>query len=309
MVFQPLEETSRLYFSSLAAAAASSPGPTDASQRAENTKAPKTEPAAAKGTGDDMAAPPALAALVPCASYLRLVLLLQTHLALIFVFLAPSFTTPLLHLLLGSKWSRTSAVPILRAYAYSLPFMGLNGITEAFFQAVANPRWIQRGAVWMVVCAAAFATTCWVAVRVGGMGARGLIVANCVNMALRTAFSSHFMLRYFSTALRSHPAASRSTTAEAGMKSSTTAASEEDQQAVAIRRALNWRQWTPSLLTGSTFLLSASACRRSEAQWAVRVMGTPGGGGRVLSKKEEVWETARHLSVGAGVGLLCLVSV
>ncbi|KWU43849.1 hypothetical protein RHOSPDRAFT_5013, partial [Rhodotorula sp. JG-1b] len=111
------------------------------------------------------------------------------------------FTTPLLHLLLGPRWSRASTAPlILRAYAYSLPFMGMNGITEAFFQAVASPRWIQRGAGWMVVCAGAFAATCWFTVQVGGMGAKGLIVANCVNMVLRTAFSTYFMVRYFSNA-------------------------------------------------------------------------------------------------------------
>lgn len=290
VVFQPLEESSRLYFSSLAAASSSST--TGAKLTHPDKKTPPSE-------GDDAvsARPPPLSALAPCASYLRLVLLLQTHLALIFTLLAPSFTTPLLHLLLGPKWSRTSTAPtILRAYAYSLPFMGMNGITEAFFQAVASPEWIQRGAGWMVVCAGAFAATCWFAVHVGGMGARGLIVANCVNMVLRTAFSTHFMVRYFSHALSRAGAAPRADKEE-----------EQDDrrrdQILAIRHTLNWRQWTPSLLTLSTFFLGGYACRRSETRWTARVMG----GG--LSRWEEVAESGRHLGLGAGVGLLCLVSM
>lgn len=287
VVFQSLEESSRLYFSSLAAASSSS----STTGAKLDTKTPSSS-----DDDDTLPAPPPLSALAPCASYLRLVLLLQTHLALIFTLLAPSFTTALLHLLLGPKWSRTSTAPlILRAYAYSLPFMGMNGITEAFFQAVASPRWIQRGAGWMVVCAGAFAATCWFTVQVGGMGAKGLIVANCVNMGLRTAFSTYFMVRYFSNAL------SRTyTTAPRGDK-------ERDRrrcdQMLAIRNTLNWRQWTPSLLTLSTFFLGGYACRQSETRWTARVMG----GG--LSRWDEVAESGRHLGLGAGVGLLCLASM
>ncbi|GAA5882337.1 hypothetical protein JCM3774_005074 [Rhodotorula dairenensis] len=300
VVFQPLEESSRLYFASLAAAAAAAPK-TDSKE----TSDPAREAAAV----DDMSAAPPLSALVPCASYLRLVLFLHTHLALIFVLIAPKFTTPLLHLLLGSKWSRTSAAPILRAYAYSLPFMGLNGITEAFFQAVASPRWIQRGAAWMVVCAAAFATTCWIAVQVCGMGARGLIVANCVNMALRTAFSSYFMVRYFSNALSSYLTAvtSPNATGSGPSSSASTLADKEDQEAVvAIRRALDWRRWTPSLQTVSVCLVTGYIGRRSESMWEAQVMDAQRG--HLLTKWEEVVETWRHSMVGFATCLLWLTS-
>lgn len=284
VIFQPLEESSRLYFSSLAAASSSSSSPID--------NQVDTKRSTSSGGDDNLPAPPPLSALAPCASYLRLVLLLQTHLALIFTLLAPSFTTPLLHLLLGPKWSRTSTAPIiLRAYAYSLPFLGFNGITEAFFQAVANPSWIQRGAGWMVVCAGAFAATCWIAVQVCGMGATGLIVANCVNMGLRTAFSTYFMVRYFSNALsRADATAPRRDAKEQGEEEDRRRQRRRDQIS-AIRHTLDWRQWTPSLLTLSAFFLGGYACRRSDARWTARVM--EGG----LSRWDEVAESGDRKSV------------
>lgn len=305
VVFQPLEESSRLYFSSLAAAASTS---TDAK---EGRTAGEGAPASTRPK-----APP-LSALGPCAAYLRLVLLLQTHLALIFLLLAPSYTTPLLHLLLGPKWSLTSAAPILRAYARSLPFLGVNGITESFLQAVADPEWIQRGAGWMVICGGAFAATVWYTVQRQGMGAVGLVVANCVNMALRTAFSSVYLVKYFRAALTAH----REKRAGGRQAVNRDQQAEEDAAAEQVRRSLAWRSWTPTILTLATFLLGGYVCHRSEARWSATVMqaallsaeadgeGGGGGGGARLTKREELWETGRHLLVGAGMGLLGLASM
>ncbi|PRQ71014.1 Rft protein-domain containing protein, partial [Rhodotorula toruloides] len=229
LLFQPLEESSRLYFSSLASTSvhesASSP-----QKAAASTARPATKPAR-----------PPLPALASAASYLRLLLLLYTHLTLIFIFLAPAYTTPLLHLLLGPRWSRTSASPILRTYALSLPFLAFNGLTEAFFQSVAPAHWIQRGAAWMVVCAAGFAVSVWVTIGRWGMGAEGLVVANCVNMAMRTAFSTVFMVRYFGQGR------------------------QKERRRIADN--LKWRAWTPSVATVVVFVAGGIVCRRSEAVW------------------------------------------
>lgn len=286
MVFQPLEESSRLYFSSLAAAS-------------ESTQ---------NGDRKDLnrQRSPPLSALASCASYLRLVLLFQTHLALIFFLLAPCYTTPLLHLLLGPKWSLTSASPILRAYAMSLPFLGLNGITEAFFQAVADPEWIQRGAGWMVLCGGAFAGSVWVTAQAFKMGAVGLVLANCVNMFLRTAFSTLFIVQYFRKVLSAaepQKGAIRDEKDDIG--------SDEERLRHEARRSLNWRSWTPSLLTISTFVLGGYVCRRSEADWTAAVMAPLLGGTTApfLNRRAELYATGKHLGVGAAMGLLGLASM
>ncbi|GEM12523.1 hypothetical protein Rt10032_c22g6540, partial [Rhodotorula toruloides] len=286
LLFQPIEESSRLYFASLA--------PTNAKDATSSVqRAPSSQP-----DSTELARPP-LSALASAASYLRLLLLFYAQLTLIFVFLAPAYTTPLLDLLLGPRWSRSSASPILRTYALSLPFLALNGLTEAFFQSVAPAHWIQRGAAWMVVCAAGFAVSVWITIGRWGMGAEGLVVANCVNMAMRTAFSTAFMVRYFGQALRTE-----GTGEQADVDAAKSGAGAQVQRR-RIRDRLNWRAWTPSLATVIVFVVGGIVCRRSEDVWTQRVMLDSGAGGR----KEDLVETGRHIAVGVVAGLIGLATI
>ncbi|GAA5864845.1 hypothetical protein JCM1840_004924 [Sporobolomyces johnsonii] len=251
ILFQPLEESSRLYFSSL------------------SSSAPSASPSSS--------ANPTPAALLSCASHLRLLLTFYTHLTLVLLLLAPAFTTPLLHALLGSRWSATSAAAILQSYVLSLPFLAFNGLTEAFFQSVADPRSLRRGSVWMGVCTAAFAGTVWATMGRAGTGARGLVGANCVNMAMRTAFSTWFMERWFERE-----------TGRIGV--------EEQEE---VRRQLRWRSWMPSVTVVVAFAAAGWACRWSEGRWKSTML-MEGGGWRPLLE---------HLGVGATVGVGCLAVV
>ncbi|GAA5889516.1 hypothetical protein JCM5296_005973 [Sporobolomyces johnsonii] len=251
ILFQPLEESSRLYFSSL-----SSSAPSASSSSSSN---------------------PTPAALLSCASHLRLLLTFYTHLTLVLLLLAPAFTTPLLHALLGSRWSATSAAAILQSYVVSLPFLAFNGLTEAFFQSVADPRSLRRGSVWMGVCTAAFAGTVWATMGRAGTGARGLVGANCVNMAMRTAFSTRFMGRWFERE-----------TGRIGV--------EEQEE---VRRQLRWRSWMPSVNVVVAFAAAGWACKWSEGRWKATML-KEGGGWRPLLE---------HLGVGATVGVGCLAVV
>ncbi|KAM0786193.1 hypothetical protein ACM66B_006998 [Microbotryomycetes sp. NB124-2] len=162
ILFQPLEESSRLYFS-----------------RQLSSPSPDT--------------------LASSASLLQSFLLLYSHLGLILALLAPSFTTPLLFHLLGPRWvsSTSSAGPLLRTYCSTyLPLLAFNGFTEAFFQSSASPAWIRRGSLWMTFCSIAFIFAVGVSVKLQ-LAERGLIYANCFNMALRIAFSSTFIRAFF----------------------------------------------------------------------------------------------------------------
>ncbi|GAA6051397.1 hypothetical protein JCM3770_000498 [Rhodotorula araucariae] len=273
VVFQPLEESSRLYFSSL-----STP---DALVAEANDRTAKddmrTIHVAERPVYSTLDTPPSLTALSAVTSYLRLLLLLYSHLTLIFVLFAPAYTTPLLHLLLGARWSSTSAAPLLRAYALSLPFLAFNGLTEAFFQSVAPPRWLARGSAWMAACAAAFAATVWATMRLRGWGAEGLVLANCVNLAMRTALSSVFMTRYFAEA----------------------AAATHDVQGDRARAELKPARWLPRAPTVAAFAVAGWVVRRSESRWETAV----------LAQGKRVRATAEHLAVGAVVGVGCLAVV
>ncbi|GAA5861995.1 hypothetical protein JCM8547_001552 [Rhodosporidiobolus lusitaniae] len=262
IVFLPLEESSRLYFSSLSHSSHSSSSST--------TRVP-------------------LSHLLSVSSYLRLLLLLHTHLTLLFLLLAPSYTTPLLTLLLGPTWSSTAG-PTLRAYCLSLPFLGFNGLTEAFFQSVASPSWIARGSAWMAACAVGFAGA--VALFCGGlgMGARGLVSANCVNMAMRVGFSVRFMRAFFRDQLEGRNG------------------KEEKGQEEKVKEQLRFSSWTPRPATVLAFALGGWMVRASEGRWAGRVAELAkeaGKGGRW----ESLRATAEHLGVGACVGVGCLAVV
>ncbi|GAA5933769.1 hypothetical protein JCM3775_000277 [Rhodotorula graminis] len=289
VVFQPLEESSRLYFSTLSAPSPTSPSrTTPTASRVDTPDQVDGDAKAPQYSTFDVPPPPNTLAAV--ASHLRLLLLFYTHLTLIFTCLAPSFTTPLLHLLLGARWSHMSAAPLLRAYALSLPFLALNGLTEAFFQAVAPPRWIARGSAWMVACAAAFAGTVWALMgreSKGGWGAEGLIVANCVNLAMRTALSTTFIVRYFAEARRAH----------GGGGGGAQAARGADEAA----RTLGVAKWMPRWATVGAFVAGAWVVRRSETRWEAAALGKGGGG--------ELRSTVEHLAVGGAVGLGCLAVI
>ncbi|BGP19859.1 hypothetical protein JCM10213_003168 [Rhodosporidiobolus nylandii] len=242
ILFQPLEESSRLYFSSLSSS-------------------------------------PSLLSLYAAATHLRLLLLLHSHLTLLFLLLAPSFTTPLLRLLLGPMWS-TTAGPILRSYALSLPFLAFNGLTEAFFQSCASPRWIARGSWAMAGAAVAFAASVAVFQGVLGWGAQGLVAANCVNMLLRTAFSSVFISRFFASSLA--------------------AAQGNEAEKERVKKQLAWSSWSPNTPTVAAFMLGGYAVRASEGRWDRLVKAA---GGRGLRP------TVEHLAVGGAVGVACLAVV
>ena len=256
ILFQPLEESSRLYFSRQL----SSPSPS-------------------------------LSSLTLSSTLLSLLLLLQTHLFLIFSLLLPSYTTPALYHLLGSRWSGTSAPRILGWYVGSyLPLMGINGVSEAFFQSAAEGIWLVRGGRWWGVCSVVFVGLCaaeyWRSRALGGgvgggVGEVQLIGINCVGMMMRIGFSYSFIRSYFSTKLALLSPSPPSTT------TTTSSPSSPLIEIASIESHLSPRTFLPKIPTIVIFVVGGYLVRRSEYEndW------------RGLSG------LLRHGAVGAGVGL------
>jgi len=132
----------------------------------------------------------------------------------------------------------------------------------------------------MVLCAAAFAGTVWALMGRGGSawGAEGLIVANCVNLGMRTALSSMFIARYFAEARRAH--------------------SGGGGGADEACRTLEAGRWMPRWATTGAFACGGWVVRRSERRWEEAVLRKGAGGG--------LRSTAEHVAVGAVVGLGCV---
>jgi oligosaccharide translocation protein RFT1 len=67
----------------------------------------------------------------------------------------------------------------------------MNGVTEAFVNAVGDADTLLRFNAWLTVCSAIYLTSAAVLLQ---WGIRGLIMANCLNMSMRIAFNSHFIM-------------------------------------------------------------------------------------------------------------------
>ncbi|RCH80354.1 Oligosaccharide translocation protein rft1 [Rhizopus azygosporus] len=162
ILFQPLEETGRTFFSKMLA-------------DKQDTSARQT-------------------------AYHVLMTFLQFHilLGLLFFCFATNYTRTLVDLLAGSTWSIQSDAPkVLAIYCMYVPFMGVNGITEAFVQAIANKQDLNRLSYFMVFFSACFLISGIVFMHWLPLGAIGLVLANMVNLSVRIVYSWFFICRYF----------------------------------------------------------------------------------------------------------------
>ena len=169
MLFQPIEESSRSLFGRL--------------PPAQTT--PRTSAKSADAT-----------ALKQATTHLTTILHFYSLLSLLTISLGPPLSPLLLRTLAGSRWTTTEAPAVLAAYCYLIPLLAANGILEAFVAAVATPAQIRAQSFWKVGQLCAFAGTCYVALRVAGMGAEGLVVANAVAMGCRILWSLVFVGDY-----------------------------------------------------------------------------------------------------------------
>lgn len=177
LVFQPIEESSRSYFSRLLRNTTDSSAPkaydTPSTAHSHNQKAKE--------------------AAMHLQSLLRAYLLLS----LIITTLGPAASAPLLSLVAGPRWAGSGAASCLAAYTWYIPLLAINGVTEAFIASVATQAEVHRQSAWMGAFSVVFGVAGFVCLRVMDWGARGLVVANGVNMACRIVWCGVFIERYF----------------------------------------------------------------------------------------------------------------
>ena len=136
------------------------------------------------------------AAAPPDAAALRRMVALVRAAAIfggVFAAFGPAYSWLLLRLLYGPLWSSTDAPAVLQAYCAHVCAIALNGVTEAFVHATATRDELQKLNVLLVALSVAYVPAA--AVGLTTFGARGLIAANCANVALRTAYSLRFIRR------------------------------------------------------------------------------------------------------------------
>jgi oligosaccharide translocation protein RFT1 len=123
---------------------------------------------------------------------LRLVLTI----GLIFAVFGPPYTHVLVHLVLGSRWSASAVPAVLGWYCVYIACLALNGMSESFVMAT-SPAWgITALNVRMALIAGVYVALVlgdpWLTGLQGLLathGLVGLVVADCLNMALRSLSS------------------------------------------------------------------------------------------------------------------------
>ncbi|EWG49896.1 oligosaccharidyl-lipid flippase family protein [Fusarium verticillioides 7600] len=168
LLFQPVEESSRSYFSRLLSSV------TPVKQGGK----PVQEVTEAKQN---------------LQTLLRLYILLTS----VIISLGPFAAPPLLAIVAGKQWAGSGAGDVLAAYCFYIPFMGLNGLTESFVASVATEAEVHIQSVWMGAFSVIFAVSAFLFMRIYPLGAIGLVLANIINMGCRIIWSGAFIKRFF----------------------------------------------------------------------------------------------------------------
>ncbi|KAB5539237.1 oligosaccharide translocation protein RFT1, variant [Coniochaeta sp. 2T2.1] len=180
LLFQPVEESCRNYFSRLLSSSSSSSSSSTTTPPSNNPDHQPSLPAIRKASAD-------------------LVSLLKTYVlfSLLIISLGPTAAPLILSLVAGPKWAGSGAGECLSTFAYYVPLLAVNGVAEAFVASVATESQVHRQSAWMGAFSLVFALAGFVTLRVLDMGAVGLVVANCINMACRIVWCGVFIKRYF----------------------------------------------------------------------------------------------------------------
>ncbi|VDC05570.1 unnamed protein product [Peniophora sp. CBMAI 1063] len=128
---------------------------------------------------------------------LMTLLLVFSHLLLFLAAFAPPYLPIVTGVLLPPRYRQTSAPQILGAYIYYIPTMAFNGVLEAFFSSACTPRDLQGQSRMMMAASAGFVVASFVLSQTFGMGDVGLIWANVANLGLRAAYAWVFARRFF----------------------------------------------------------------------------------------------------------------
>jgi oligosaccharide translocation protein RFT1 len=165
IVFQPIEESSRIFFSKSLSIPSSS--------KEKDNEALKT-----------------------AVQLLSTTLLLFTHFLLLLVTFGPPYLPLATALVLPPQYRETSAPSILGAYIFYLPAMAYNGVLEAFFASVCTPADLQAQSRMMAGASISLVVTTIGASRLLGLGDTALVWANTVSMAVRALYAWRFVRRY-----------------------------------------------------------------------------------------------------------------
>ncbi|KAJ0119040.1 oligosaccharide translocation protein rft1 [Diaporthe amygdali] len=188
LVFQPVEESSRNYYSRLLSSD-SEPAPSGVTEKQVSDK---DEGANSQGTSK-----PSKTALTQASDDLTSLLRFYTFVSVPLLALGPTAAPLVLSLIAGPQWTASGAGEALAAYVYYIPLLAINGLAEGFVASVATEAQVHLQSAWMTAFSVLFGVSGYVFLSVLDWGAVGLVWANGINMAGRIVWAVWFIRRYF----------------------------------------------------------------------------------------------------------------
>lgn len=177
MLFQPIEESSRNMFAKLCAD----------TEKGTNSGAKKDVKRSDEQKRN----------FAQASKILSTILHLYAIISLFAITLGPTLAPLLLGIVAGKKWLATSAASVLSTYCYYIPFLAINGVTEAFVAAVATSKELYAQSVAMGIFFTIFAGSAWFFIGQLELGGSGVVLANTVNMGLRIVWNTWFIKKFF----------------------------------------------------------------------------------------------------------------
>lgn len=120
-----------------------------------------------------------------------------TYLSLLAVTFGPVVAAYVLRFLVSQAWFATDAPVVLATYACYIPFLAINGALEAFVQSVASSQEIKHQSSIMCIFSASFAAAAYLLMKPFGLGPQGLVLANMFNMAQRIGWCVMWIEHYY----------------------------------------------------------------------------------------------------------------
>ncbi|KAG6006894.1 hypothetical protein E4U21_006613 [Claviceps maximensis] len=194
LLFQPVEESSRSYFSNLLSRVSSSSTKSSSSSSSSSSSASSGASASAI---TERAAQTLSSEVKEARQNFRALTRLYMILSSVVVALGPFASPSLIALVAGRRWALDGAGHVLGVYCFYIPFLALNGITESFVASVASGADVHRQSLWMGVFSLVFAASAFLFMHILPLGAQGLVLANICNMSCRIIWSLAFIRAYF----------------------------------------------------------------------------------------------------------------
>lgn len=115
--------------------------------------------------------------------------------SLLIAFVGPSFSYAFIRLMYGAGWADdTPTAALLGTYFIYLIFMAANGVTEALVAASASATTLRRQSMFSVLLSCLYMMLLLFAGR--SFSARGIMAANCANMAARIVYSCAYICSF-----------------------------------------------------------------------------------------------------------------